>query len=132
MKNDIDPKINGFAKQVVDCAFEVHSTLGPGLLESIYETCLAHEIALRRLKVQRQVALPVSYKGMEFDDGLRIDLLIEGALIVEVKTVESLLPVHQAQLLTYLKLTGCTLGLLINFHVPLIKLGIQRVVCSKE
>ena len=132
MKNDVDPKLNAIAKEVVDAAFEIHTKLGPGLLESLYENCLIYEIGLRNLKVQRQVSITVIYKDVKFDDGLRLDLLVENCLIVELKAVEALFPVHQAQLLTYLKLTGNSLGLLINFNVPLIKDGIKRIVHSKD
>jgi GxxExxY protein len=132
MKNDVDPKLNVIAKKVVDAAFEIHTKLGPGLLESLYENCLVHEMVSRNLKVQRQVPVPVVYKNITFDDALRLDLLVEDCLIVELKAVETLLPIHQAQLLTYLKLTGHSLGLLINFNVPLIKDGIKRIVLSKD
>jgi GxxExxY protein len=114
------------AGQVVDAAFKVHSVLGPGLLESVYETCLAHELMKRGLQVQRQIVLPVVYDGLRLDAGLRIDLLVEACVVVELKTVENMLPVHKAQILTYLKLSGHRLGLLINFNVSLIKDGIQR------
>jgi len=112
---------------VVDAAYRVHSALGPGLLESVYEVCLAHEIRQRGLSVDRQVSLPVKYDGIEVDAGLRLDLLVESSIVVEVKAVEELLPVHSAQVLTYLKLTGCRLGFLVNFNVPLIKNGIKRI-----
>jgi GxxExxY protein len=119
---------NQVARQVVDGAFAVHSTLGPGLLESVYETCLAYELGKRGLVVERQVILPVHYDGLRLEAGLRLDLLVEHCLIVELKAVETLLPVHRAQLLTYLKLTNHRLGLLINFTVPLIRDGIVRVI----
>lgn len=106
----------------------MHSGLGPGLLESAYEVCLAHELAKRELKVDRQLSLPVQYDGIRMDSGLRLDLLIESCLVVELKAVETLLPVHKAQLLTYLKLSGHRVGLLVNFNVVLIKDGIVRVV----
>lgn len=112
---------------MVDAAYRVHSALGPGLLESVYEVCLAHEIRQRGLSVDRQVSLPVKYDGIEVDAGLRLDLLVESSIVVEVKAVEELLPVHSAQVLTYLKLTGCRLGFLVNFNVPLIKNGIKRI-----
>ena len=117
-----------FARQVVDAALVVHRTLGPGLLESVYEICLDHELRKRRLEVERQVSLPVVYDGAELDAGLRLDLLVGHRVVVELKAVEVLLPVHKAQVLTYLKLTGHRLGLLINFNVPLIRDGIQRIV----
>ncbi len=115
------------AAQIVDAAFKVHSTLGPGLLESVYEICLTYELQKRGLKVERQVALPVVYDGERLDAGLRLDLLVENRVIVEIKAVEKMIPVFQAQLLTYLKLTGKRLGLIINFNVPLIKQGIKRM-----
>jgi len=111
----------------VDAAFAVHSHLGPGLLESVYEVCLTHELVKRGLKVSGQLALPIQYDTIRLDAGLRLDLLVEDSVIVELKAVESLMPVHKAQLLTYLKLSGCRLGLLINFNVPLIKNGIVRL-----
>ena len=116
------------AKEVVDAAFKVHSTLGPGLLESVYEICLAHELSKRGLKFQTQVAFPIAYDGLLLDAGLRIDLLVENQLVVELKAVETMQPVFEAQLLTYLKLTKMRLGLLINFNVPKIKDGIRRIV----
>ena len=116
------------ARQIVDAAFKVHVTLGPGLLESVYETCLVHELRKRGLPVSTQVTLPIEYDGLVIDSGLRLDLLVEDAVVVELKAAERLLPVHTAQILTYLKLTGHRLGLLINFNVPLIKDGIKRVV----
>lgn len=116
------------ATQVVDAAFRVHSTLGPGLLESVYEACLCHELSKRRLPFARQHAIPVVYDGLRIEAGLRIDLLVAECVIVELKSIEKLLPVHEAQVLTYLKLTGVRIGLLINFNVVRIKDGIQRLV----
>jgi GxxExxY protein len=116
------------ARSVVDSAFAVHKALGPGLLESAYEACLEHELKRRRHSVLRQVALPVVYDTVKLDAGYRIDLMIEGAVIVEVKAVEALAPVHEAQVLTYLKLSSRRLGLLINFNVALLKQGIKRFV----
>jgi len=113
--------------KVVDAAYKVHKALGPGLLESVYEICLAHELVKNGLNVKRQVELPVKYDGLQLDAGFCIDLLVDECLIVELKAVESILPVHKAQLLTYLRLTGCRLGLLINFNVPIIKAGICRI-----
>jgi len=121
-------EIERVAKQTVDAAFRVHSALGPGLLESVYRVCLAHELRRRGLKVENEVKIPIVYEGLQLDAGLRIDLLVEGGLIVELKAVIRMEPVFEAQLLTYLKLTGQRLGLLINFNVPLIKDGIKRVV----
>jgi len=116
------------AKEVVDAAFKVHSTLGPGLLESVYEVCLAHELSRRGLKIQTQVAFPIVYEDVRLDAGLRIDLVVENRLIVEIKAVETMPPVFEAQLLTYLKLTKMRLGLLINFNVSKIKDGIKRII----
>ena len=116
------------ATQIVDAAFKVHSTLGPGLLESVYETCLVHELEKRDLNVRKQLTLPVIYDELKLDAGLRLDLLVEGRVIVELKAVERLLPVFEAQVLTYLKLTGKRLGLLINFNVPRTKDGIKRFI----
>jgi len=122
--------VEAIGKEVVDAAFQVHSELGPGLLESSYETCLAHELNLRELSFELQKSLPIHYKGLNLSAGYRIDLLVESQIILELKSVDSLLPVHKAQLLTYLKLTSCTLGYLINFNVPLLKNGLRRVVLN--
>jgi GxxExxY protein len=121
-------ELEQIATEVVDSAFKVHSTLGPGLLESIYELCLAHELSKRNFKTESQVAFPIVYDGLRLDAGLRIDLLVENQLVVEIKAVETMQPVFEAQLLTYLKLTHKRLGLLINFNVPRIKDGIRRIV----
>lgn len=128
----VDPEVEKVTQQVVDAAYKLHSRLGPGLLESVYEAFLGHELKLRGLKFEKQVALPLTYEGMTIDGGLRLDLLVENKVVVELKAVESLLKVHQAQVKTYLKLSGHTLGLLINFNVPLIKDGIERVVLTKK
>lgn len=120
-------KTDAVARQVVDAAFAVHKNLGPGLLENVYEVCLVHELKKRGLAVQQQIALPIYYDDIRLDAGLRLDLLVNQAVIVELKAVEKLLPVHKAQALTYLKLTGHRLALLINFNVPLIKDGIERI-----
>jgi GxxExxY protein len=115
------------ARQIVDGAFAVHNALGPGLLESVYEQCLAYELRSRNLRVASQTALPVQYKEVFIDAGFRLDLIVNDLVIVEVKAVERLLPVHEAQLLTYLKLARKRLGFLINFNVPLIKDGVRRL-----
>ena len=107
---------------------QVHKALGPGLLESAYEHCLAHELAPRGVEVQRQLALPVVYEGERLDAGYRLDLVVEGSVIVEVKSLDALAPIHDAQVLTYLKLSGLRIGLLINFNVVLLKQGIKRLV----
>lgn len=116
------------ATAIVESAYAVHRELGPALLESIYEICFCHELAKRGLPFQRQVDLPIVYDGITFDEGLRLDVLVDGLVICELKSVESLHPVFQAQLLSHLKLTKRRLGFLINFNVPLIKHGIKRVV----
>ncbi|MGE5477210.1 MAG: GxxExxY protein [Bacteroidales bacterium] len=121
--NHLDP----IGRSIVDAALKVHRELGPGLLESVYEHCLAYEIGRHGHKVKRQVAVPIHYDGMRLDAGLRLDLLIDDAVIVEVKAVERELPVFKAQLLTYMKLSGKRLGFLMNFNVPLIKDGISRL-----
>jgi GxxExxY protein len=120
--------VNDLTGAIVDAAFKVHSVLGPGLLESVYELCLVHELEKRDLAVERQVEVPIEYDGRRLDSGLRLDLLVQGTVVVELKAVEHVLPVHKAQLLSYLRLTHRPVGLLINFHVPLIKDGIQRMV----
>jgi GxxExxY protein len=114
------------AKDVVDAAFKIHSKLGPGLLESAYEACLAHELTRRGYQVERQKPQPVIYEGLEIEVGYRLDILVNGEVILELKAVEQVRPIHHAQLMTYLKLSGKTLGLLINFNVPVIKQGIKR------
>ena len=112
---------------VIGAAIEVHRVLGPGLLESAYELALERELGLRKVSVQRQVAVPLEYKGIELGDGFRLDLLVDDALVVEVKAVERLQPIHEAQLLTYLKLANKRLGLLINFNERTLKEGVKRV-----
>ena len=125
---DIIPKrTDEVAKEIVDSAFKVHRELGPGLLESIYEVCLAHELGKRGLDVRRHVKFPITYDGEQLDAGLRLDLLIEDRVIVEVKAVEHHKPIFEAQVLTYLKLSGNRLGLLINFNVTLFRNGIKRI-----
>lgn len=125
-------RINALSSAVIGAAIAVHRTLGPGLLESAYEQCLAHELALRQIPCERQKPLPVAYKGIRLDCGYRLDFLVADLVVVEVKAVEALLPIHQAQLLSYLKLGGWKLGLLINFHAPLLREGIKRVVLGLE
>lgn len=114
--------------QVIRAAIAVHSALGPSLLESAYETCLAYELRCMGLDVRCQVPMPVTYRGIRLDAGYRIDLLVEDRLVVELKTVAQLLPVHEAQLLSYLKLSGRHVGLLVNFHVPRLRDGIRRML----
>ena len=119
------------ARQIVHAAFQVHQALGPGLLEKVYEVCFVHELKKAGVAVERQVYLPIRYDNLEFDEGLRLDVLVEGLVICELKAVEEAHPVWQAQLLSHLKLTGLRLGFLINFNVPLIKQGIKRFALTK-
>jgi len=123
---------NAIAKEIVDVAFRIHTTLGPGLLESVYDTVLAYDLGRRGLRTVRQQPIPVVYEQVRIETGFRADLIVEDKVIVEIKSVESLLPVHKKQLLTYLRLADKRLGLLINFHVPLIKDGITRIVNGLE
>jgi GxxExxY protein len=119
---------NSLTEAIIGAAIEVHRHLGPGLLESTYETCLAHEISLHGLSVARQRVLPVTYKGLVLEDSYRPDLIVAEKVIVEIKAVSALAPVHAAQLLTYLRLTGLRVGLLINFNVAVLKNGLKRVI----
>lgn len=116
--------------RIIGAAIEVHKTLGPGLLESAYEECLAHEMQLRGLGFKRQVPLPVAYKGVNLDCGYRLDFLVDNAVVLELKAVDALQPIHEAQVLTYLKLGGWTVGLLINFNVPVLRNGLKRIVLN--
>jgi len=115
-------------KKVLDCAFEVHNNLGPGLLESVYEECLIHELQSAGLKVEKQKCLPLTYKNLLLESHFRIDILVENQIIIELKAVEELNDVHLAQTLTYLKLSGCKLALLVNFNVAHLRNGIKRVI----
>jgi len=115
-------------KQILDCSFQVHTQLGPGLLESAYEECLLYELKELNINVEKQKPLPLVYKDVKLDIGYRIDLIVESSIIVEIKAVESFSDVHMAQILTYMKLSGCKLGLLINFNVKHLKDGIKRVI----
>lgn len=115
-------------EKVIGLAIEVHRELGPSLLESVYQKCLCHELNLCGFQFQNEIELPVVYKGMKFNQGFRMDILVENTLIIELKTVEQLRPIHEEQLLTYLRLTQCPVGLLINFNVDLLKNGIKRLV----
>ena len=119
---------NEIATQIVDAAYRVHTTLGPGLFESVYETVMAHELTRRGLQVVRQQAIPVVWEDVHMEVGFRADLIVEGKVIVEIKSIEAIAPVHRKQLLTYLRLADKKLGLLINFDTELIKDGISRVV----
>ena len=125
-------ELNRITQIIIGAAMAVHRELGPGLLESAYEACLAYELPDRGLSVERQKALPVKYRGVNVDCGYRIDLLVEGKVVIELKAVERLEAIHQAQLLSYLKLSGCKVGLLINFNVKVLKSGIRRLVNELE
>lgn len=119
--------INNLTGQIIGAAIEVHKVLGPGLLESTYEECLCRELVLRDISFERQKEVPIEYKGCRLDCGYRLDLLVKNKLILELKVVERIEPIHEAQLITYLKLTGLNLGLLVNFNVPVLKDGIRRL-----
>ena len=121
-------KLNSISYNIIGCAYRVHSELGPGLLESTYEVCLEYELRMQGMDVARQVSLPVVYKEVKLDAGYRIDLLVEKLVVLEIKAVESVAPVHHAQLMTYLKLSGMKLGLLMNFNAQDMKTGIKRFV----
>ncbi len=121
-------RLNRITESIIGAAVNVHRTLGPGLLESAYEACLAFELAERGLKIEQQKPLPVVYREVKLDCGYRLDILAEELVIVEVKTVDHLTPIHKAQLLSYLRLSGCKVGLLINFNVKLLKDGVVRMV----
>lgn len=125
-------EINELTQETIGAAIEVHRALGPGLLESAYEECLCRELTIRNISFERQKPLSLEYKGFKLECGYRIDLLVAGTVVVEAKAVEILLPIHEAQLLTYLKLGGWKLGLLINFNVPVLKQGIKRLVLGLE
>jgi GxxExxY protein len=126
----MDQNTEKLATEVVDAIFAVHREIGPGLLESVYEECLAVELTSRSLNFQRQAAVPVAYRGRQIEVAFRADLIVEDLLLIELKAVEALSPVHKAQAITYLKLLRLPLGLLVNFNVPLIKDGIKRVINS--
>jgi GxxExxY protein len=121
-------EFDSLSNRVIGCALQVHRNLGPGLLESAYEQCMAHELSLADIAFKTQWPLPVEYKGLKLDCGFRVDMLVDDKLIVEVKSVEKLLGIHQAQLLTYMKLARIHIGLLINFNVVLLRQGIRRMV----
>ena len=121
-------EVNAITQTIIGAGIEVHRALGPGLLESAYEECLCRELQLQKIDFQRQLALPVSYKGLKLESGYRLDLLVERQVVVEIKAVDNLLPVHSAQILTYLKLDGWAAGLLMNFHSPILRDGIRRLI----
>ena len=114
--------------EIIGAAIEVHRALGPGMLESIYEESLAHELSLRGISFRRQVSLPLIYKGVRLESGYRLDMIVKDLVVLELKAIEHVLPVHEVQLLTYLRLTGKWLGLLLNFHVTVLQRGIRRIV----
>jgi GxxExxY protein len=120
--------INNLSSTIIGAAIEVHKALGPGLLESAYEECLCHELSLRGVSFERQKPLPVEYKGAKLDCGYRLDVIVENTIILELKSCEKIEPIHKAQLLTYLKLSGLHLGLLLNVNVPVMRDGIIRIV----
>ena len=125
---DLSKETNQLSREITDCAYQVHSHLGPGLLESVYEVCLCHELSKRRIPFMKQMHVPVCYDGLEMETGFRIDIMVDDKIIIELKTTEKLTSLHDAQLLTYLKITGKRLGLLINFNSTLIKNGIKRII----
>lgn len=124
----MNPHINGLTYEVIGAAMEVHRTLGPGLLESSYRECLCRELSLRQIDFQREYGLPLRYKGIQLECGYRLDVLVANLVVVEIKAVDALAPIHEAQLLTYLRLGGWKIGLLINFNVIVLKDGIRRRV----
>lgn len=123
-----DVSVNKITERIIGACIEIHRQMGPGLLESAYEECLCHELTSAGLKFERQKPLPVSCKGVKLDCGYRLDLIVEAQVIVELITVDEIQPIHDAQLLTYLKLSGVSVGLLINFNVPVLKQGVKRIV----
>jgi GxxExxY protein len=124
--------MNQLTDMVIGCAIEVHKQLGPGLLESTYEECLTYELIQKGLFIERQKPLPVIYKDVNLECGYRMDILVDHRLVVEIKAVDSIMPVHEAQVITYLKLSKCKVGLLLNFNVKLMKSGIRRIVNNYE
>jgi len=124
----IEAELNQLTWKIIKCAMRVHSALGPGLLESVYLTCLVYELRDEGLRVETQVTVPLVYRGVKMDCGFRIDVIVEGTVVLELKTLQAVLPVHRAQLVTYLKLAGKPIGLLLNFNVPHLKEGIVRKI----
>jgi GxxExxY protein len=127
-RQEPSPELDALARAIVDAGLTVHRELGPGLLELSYEFCLAHELSLRGIASQRQLGLPVNYKGEKLDLGYRLDLLVENKITIEVKAIDALTALPEAQILTYMKMTRCQLGFLMNFNVPLFKNGLRRFV----
>ena len=128
MSNLTGKKEDVLSNKIVGACIEVHRALGPGLLESTYEMCLCRELALAEIPFKKQVELPIEYKGVKLDGGYRMDIVVDGLVALEIKSVDALLPIHDAQLLTYLKLSRMKLGMLLNFNVPVMKQGIKRLV----
>lgn len=128
LSSEVRERSDALSKVIIGAAIEVHRVLGPGLLESAYEACLCRELTLRSINFERQVPLPLQYKGVQLDCGYKLDILVEQLVIIEIKSVESLEPIHHAQLLTYLRLKQIWLGLLINFNTPILRQGIKRLV----
>jgi len=126
--NDVANSLNKITETIIGAAINVHKALGPGLLESAYEACLVYELAQLELKIIQQKPIPVVYREVTLDCGYRLDLLVEDQVVVEIKSVDTILPIHKAQLMSYLKLSGCSVGLLINFNVQMLKSGIVRLV----
>ncbi len=122
--------VNDITQAIIGAAIDVHKALGPGLLESSYEECLARELTLRRIPFERQYPLPIEYKGLQLDCGYRLDFLVENRVVVEIKAINAIEPIHEAQILTYLKLGGWGTGLLINFNVPILIQGVRRLACG--
>jgi len=127
-KMEESKQLNEITEQIIGAAIDVHRALGPGLLESAYEACLAFELVSRGLKIEQQRALPVIYRDVKLDCGYRLDLVVENSVVIELKAIDQLLPIHRAQLLSYLKLSGLKVGLLINFHTKMLKDGVVRLV----
>jgi GxxExxY protein len=128
----IDTSANRITHEILSAAIEVHRILGPGLFERVYEPCFRYELGVRKLQFERQRVVPTLYKGMHFGATYRVDLIVEGSIVVETKCVAALLPVHSAQVLTYMKLTNCPFGLLINFNVPKLMDGVKRLVLPRH
>lgn len=128
MFEPLSEKEESIAEKIVDAAYTVHKALGPGLLERVYEICFCHELSKRELKYRRQVDIPITYDGIRFDEGLRLDVLVEDLIICELKAVDEMNPLWKAQILSHLKLTGKRLGFLINFNVALVRNGIKRII----
>lgn len=129
---DMGDDVNKLTEKIIGAAIEVHRHLGPGLLESAYEACLMYELEQLGLRVEQQKSLPIIYKEIQLEQGYRIDLLVEDAVVIELKAVDEVIPVHEAQILSYLKLSGCQVGLLLNFNVKLLKDGIRRFAMSQR